>query len=82
MIGRCDSCGFNDIEVKEFADRALFIENREVFTRRPRYCELCSSTFASWVSREESLPAKKLFATIVYGFNMVLREIRKLRGER
>ena len=76
MIGHCDSCGFDDVDVQEYGNVTPEL------LRRPRHCEVCASTFVPRAGEGESLRAMHLFRTLAVGFNLILREIRKLRDGR
>ena len=49
MIGHCDSCGFNDVDVEEHGN----VSAEKL--RRDRYCEVCASTFISRAERGDSV---------------------------
>lgn len=47
MRGTCDSCGYKDTPIEEYGSNFGDAFNR--LGRRPRFCEVCSSTLISQV---------------------------------
>jgi hypothetical protein len=73
--GRCDACGYHDTPVEEFGDFSIALD------RRPRYCEVCASTFASRAHSEpQSLTVGMLFRTLAVIANLILDKLNEIQN--
>jgi len=79
MRGTCDACGYADTPVEEYG--VNFGEAYDRLGRRPRFCEVCSSTLISQVETNPEalfnpLAFYRSFARLA---NMILDKIEELR---
>lgn len=78
MRGVCDACGY-ETEVQEYGPAFGELYNR--LGRRPRFCQVCSSTFISQVETNPTNLMNPLFFYRTLGrvANMILDAIKKTR---
>jgi predicted amidophosphoribosyltransferase len=74
--GKCDSCGYKDTPGAQYGQYDLNLG------RVPFYCDVCASTFLSYLHKDPKVLENPLYfyRALALGLNMVLDAIEELRS--